>query len=116
MYLGIHYASDVLAGAMIGVAMVCGALKTEVIRSNVARPLLAFMDTRPQVFYAAAFLILFEMAVIFWDIRGPVLALLHRASSIPHSKALAVGLALVASLVGVGILVRRRLRVRGTYP
>lgn len=116
MYLGIHYASDILAGAMIGVAMVCGALKTEAIRSKVARPLLVFMDTKPQVFYAAAFLILFEMAVLFWDIRGPVLALLHRASTIPHSKVLAVGLILIASLVGMGILVRRRLRVRGPHP
>lgn len=65
MYLGIHYASDIVAGAGIGVAVLWAALKSERIRSIVTRPLLAFMEANPQVFYAAAFLVSFEMAAMF---------------------------------------------------
>jgi undecaprenyl-diphosphatase len=89
MYLGIHYASDVFVGAGIGVASVWAALKIEGIRSSVARPLLAFMQAKPQVFYTAAFLISFEMATMFWDIREPVRAVLH--ATLTHHIALGLG-------------------------
>jgi membrane-associated phospholipid phosphatase len=109
MYLGIHFASDVLAGAGIGVVAVWAALQIEALRTSIARPLLAFMEAKPQVFYAAAFLILFEMAVIFWDIREPVRAVLHVGSSLPHHTTLGVGLALFGCLCGIGFVVRHRL-------
>jgi membrane-associated phospholipid phosphatase len=108
MYLGIHYASDILVGAGIGVAALWAVLKIEGIRSIVARPLLAFMEAKPQVFYAAAFLVSFEMAAMFWDIREPVRAVLHAASTVPHHIALGVGLVLFGSLVAIGIAVRHR--------
>ncbi len=108
MYLGIHYASDIIVGAGIGVVTVWAALKIEGIRSIVARPLLAFMEAKPQVFYPAAFLISFEMASLFWDIREPVRAVLHAASTGPHHLAFGVGLVLFGSLVAIGIAVRHR--------
>lgn len=108
MYLGIHYASDILVGAGIGVVTVWAALKIEAIRWIVARPLLAFMEAKPQVFYPAAFLISFEMASLFWDIREPVRSVLHAASTGPHHLALGVGLMLFGSLVVIGMALRHR--------
>jgi membrane-associated phospholipid phosphatase len=69
IYLGYHYVSDVVVGAAIGVVVVWGLLRAEWLQSAVSSRVVAFADLRPDVFYAAAFLITFEMAVIFWDVR-----------------------------------------------
>src|SRR5215468_534485 len=80
MYLGIHYASDIVVGAGIGVASVWAALRVGWIQSHVASPLVAFAHEKPQLFYPAAYLVVFEMSSMFWDVRQPTRALLHAAS------------------------------------
>jgi undecaprenyl-diphosphatase len=113
LYLGIHYTSDVLTGTAIGIVTVWATLHIEEIRSFVANPILAFMEAKPQLFYTAAFLILFEMAMLFWDIQQPVHALLKTAGSSGHHRtALAVGLVLFASSCMSGIFIRRILMRR----
>src|SRR5207244_1362102 len=69
MYLGVHYASDVAAGAVIGVTVVWASLKVKWLQSRLATPVLALADLKPEVFYVAAFLVSFEMTVLFDDIR-----------------------------------------------
>lgn len=110
MYLGIHFVSDVVAGAAIGVAAVWAALRIEGIQARVARPLLGYMDAKPHVFYAAAFLIMFEMATVFWDIRESVRAGLHAVSTaLPHIGH-KLELLVACSLVVIGMVVRNALR------
>ena len=108
LYLGIHYVSDLAVGAAIGMLTVWASLKIKRVDSKVARPMLMFANAKPQVFYTLAFLGMFEMTTLFWDIQAPVHAALHAVSHVPHHKILAVGLVLLASLCVTWLAVLRR--------
>jgi len=69
LFLGEHWASDVAAGALIGIALVWASLKVEWIQSSFSTRLLALAEAKPGIFYAAAFLASFEMGTIFEDLR-----------------------------------------------
>lgn len=69
MFLGEHYASDIVVGAMIGIAVVWASLKIGWLQTTFASLLLSVADAHPGVFYAAAFAGAFEMGVIFEDLR-----------------------------------------------
>jgi PAP2 superfamily len=76
MYLGIHYASDMVVGGAIGISTVWFVLRSDLLQSIVAGRALAAMEMRPEWFYAIAFLLSFEMATVFGglrDIGHPVL-------------------------------------------
>ena len=79
MYLGIHYASDIVVGIVIGITMARLSLRSDLLQSIVARRFLAATETRPEWFYAIAFLISFEMATVFAGSRTAGRALLHVA-------------------------------------
>ena len=73
IYLGIHYPSDLRAGAVIGIICV-SVLTTQMARqTRFAQPIMALVSAceqrRPQLFYAAAFIVSFEMATVFLDVR-----------------------------------------------
>jgi hypothetical protein len=84
IYLGYHFASDVVAGAVIGSAVVWAVLRAEKLQSAFAPGAVAFADARPHAFYAAAFLISYEMATVFWDIRMLELKLAHAVRMLAH--------------------------------
>ena len=69
MFLGEHYASDIVVGAAIGIAVVWASLKIGWLQTTFASLLLSFADAHPGVFYAAAFAGAFEMGVTFEDLR-----------------------------------------------
>jgi undecaprenyl-diphosphatase len=94
MYYGIHYASDMVAGAAIGIAVVWILLKTGWLRSRLAPLALAAAGTIPALFYAVAFLVSYEMTVMFDDIREVGRELIHAARIGPHHEI--VGLTLIA--------------------
>jgi undecaprenyl-diphosphatase len=100
LYLGIHYLSDCVVGAAIGAATVWATLRVDWIQSRVSGPLLTTAHLKPHVFYPVAYLVVFEMTAIFWDIREPVHAFLHSASSGPHHKAID-SIVLLAGLLAV---------------
>jgi undecaprenyl-diphosphatase len=60
IYLGIHYPSDILAGGLIGIAVVSLAT-SETIRTHVTQRALVWMRIYPQWFYAALFLVTYQM-------------------------------------------------------
>jgi membrane-associated phospholipid phosphatase len=97
MFLGVHYASDVVAGAAIGIVLVWASLKVGWLQSVFAMRLLAFAKAKPEVFYAAAFLASFEMGVLFDDIRGGARAVFNIAN-LEHSKFTHGDLAALAAL------------------
>jgi len=76
MYLGLHHASDVVVGSTIGIAMVWLSLRSTWLQS-LARRALAAMEKKPEWFYGIAFLVCYEMATIFAELRLAGRALLH---------------------------------------
>jgi membrane-associated phospholipid phosphatase len=100
MFLGLHYASDVAAGAVIGIVLVWASLKVGWLQSVLATHLLAWAEAKPEVFYAAAFLASFEMGVLFEDIREGARALFHTAD-VEYGKFIHAGF---SALAAVGFL------------
>lgn len=76
IYLGIHYASDIVVGAAIGIAMAWISLKSNLLRPIVRRITLA-ADAFPERFYPIAFLVSFQMATVFAGLRNLGNAAIH---------------------------------------
>jgi undecaprenyl-diphosphatase len=68
VYLGLHYPTDILAGAAIGVVMTYFLTTTEMRRRISAWPL-AQMKRTPASFYALLFVLSYLIATLFVDLR-----------------------------------------------
>jgi undecaprenyl-diphosphatase len=64
IYVGIHYPSDILAGALLGCSFASLATFTS-IRKSVTAPILRMLTGYPTLFYACLFLVTFEFAIVF---------------------------------------------------
>lgn len=69
IYLGLHYPSDLMAGAVIGIASACLVSGTR-LREVIARPLLNLETKYPAAFYAAFFVFTYQLATLFDDLRA----------------------------------------------
>jgi len=67
-YLGFHYPTDLLVGALIGVLCVVVCTRPAV-RGLLVRPAWRFLDRYPGLFYAGMFFLTFELATLFDSIR-----------------------------------------------
>jgi len=67
-YLGFHYPTDLIVGALLGVAAVLAASAAP-IRERIARPVLALAARRPGAFHALLFLVTLQVANMFEAIR-----------------------------------------------
>lgn len=72
VYMGIHYPTDILAGACIGVGIGCLS-KNRAIQGAVARTMMPWLRNHPDWFYGLLFLLTFQIAVVFDPIREIVL-------------------------------------------
>ncbi|HMA00684.1 MAG TPA: phosphatase PAP2 family protein [Steroidobacteraceae bacterium] len=68
VYLGLHYPSDILAGAFIGVFFGCLA-NLEPLRTRLSAPALRWADIHPPSFYAFLFFFTEGMLTLFGDER-----------------------------------------------
>lgn len=68
VYLGLHYPSDLLAGALIGIVIAI-ALNLPSVRTAIAAPILRLRDWMPTLFNVLFFLTMFEMGVLFNEVR-----------------------------------------------
>ena len=64
VYLGLHYPTDVIAGAALG-AIITYLMTREALRARFARPLLHGMQRFPALGYTMAFLLCFELITQF---------------------------------------------------
>jgi membrane-associated phospholipid phosphatase len=124
LFLGEHYLSDIVAGGAIGIAMVWLSVRSEWLRSSLATRVLSRMDANPGIFYASAFLVCFEMGVLFNDVRCTARYLFHasRAAlsqgtlhSLPAAGAL-LGLVMIAGFAVVRASNWFHLRVQPDRP
>ncbi|RXZ32883.1 phosphatase PAP2 family protein [Oxalobacteraceae bacterium CAVE-383] len=68
MYLGLHYATDIIAGAFLGVACVLLFNGRAVVRLY-ERPYQSLLDRYPAAFQTVLFLICIELSMTFDDVR-----------------------------------------------
>jgi len=68
VYFGVHYPSDVLVGALIGIGVTI-ALERPRVRNLVASPVLALKERAPTCFSFLMFLFTFETANLFANLR-----------------------------------------------
>jgi hypothetical protein len=110
MFLGEHYLTDIAVGAAIGIALVIFSLRSKWLQRIFTSPILRLMEAKPQIFYATAFLILFEMAALFDDVRVAARGLFHVLRSGHARELFPVALAGFGflALVAIVAFVRRR--------
>jgi membrane-associated phospholipid phosphatase len=76
VFLGIHYPSDIVVGALIGIATSV-VVNREAIRQWLAAPVLAWEVSHPPYFYGLFFLALAEMSGGFPNTRRIGVAIVH---------------------------------------
>jgi undecaprenyl-diphosphatase len=115
IYLGIHFPSDVVIGAAVGI--VCAFVLGWMANRRITAEVLRIEQQYPSWFYAAMFLITYEFASLFDDVRQMMhgtMAVLHAIGfhSVGLIGALAVAAGLLVILLGALSLVLHR---RGTH-
>ncbi len=76
LYLGLHYPTDLLVGLALGVGIAC-VMNVPRLRAATARPFLVLAARYPGVFFGAAFLLSFELATQFDELRLLAFGLTH---------------------------------------
>jgi undecaprenyl-diphosphatase len=68
IYLGLHYPTDIFAGAALGIGTVALAVQ-DGIRRPLARAVLDWPQRRPALFYALFFIVTYQIATLFFGLR-----------------------------------------------
>lgn len=69
VYLGLHYPTDIVAGAFIGSGLTYVVVKNERITARIEESVTAWLGKAPGLFYAAFFLLTYQIATLFNDGR-----------------------------------------------
>src|SRR5215469_9448678 len=68
VYLGYHYPTDILAGALLGIG-IASLSKVTALRKMIAQPGMRWLRSHPASFYASAFLVTAQISLVFDPLR-----------------------------------------------
>jgi undecaprenyl-diphosphatase len=69
VYLGIHYPTDILVGALIGIITTIIVIKSQISDRYISKPAMLWEKKNPSSFYMCFFLVTYQIVVLFNDIR-----------------------------------------------
>ena len=69
VYAGQHYPTDILSGALVGIVIGLVSQRRG-LRERLGGPLLTWSERHPASFYACLFLVTFQIATMFTDLRA----------------------------------------------
>jgi undecaprenyl-diphosphatase len=69
VYVGLHYPTDILGGALIGMIVVA-IYNIPYFRSKISGKLLSYSETHPAAFYTTFFVLSMQIVTLFSDSRG----------------------------------------------
>ena len=70
VYVGFHYPTDIIGGALIGSSITWGLVNGPRVTSYLVRPAMRWLETHPSSFYAAFFLLTYQIADMFDGARA----------------------------------------------
>lgn len=70
--VGIHYPGDVIAGALIGIAIALAVIRSAFMQKRVAAPIMLAEHRVPAIFYSVLLITLFEVGTLFDFVRESV--------------------------------------------
>lgn len=83
IYLGLHYPTDIIAGAIIGMTIGWLANKSIII-GNISQSVLSWERSRPSIFYPVFFLVTYQIADMFVSSRALALEIIQLLKSLNH--------------------------------
>jgi len=101
LYLGLHWPSDLIAGAIIGAAsagLFFWLAETRIYDRWIGGPVLRLENRYPAIFYSCAFAALYEIAIMFTDVRYAM----HHSGflfQLPPAELAAIGIFAAAMMI-----------------
>jgi undecaprenyl-diphosphatase len=86
VYFGIHFPSDILAGALLGIGL-GSAFAVDKWRKSVGRPSLRWLEHSPATFLPCLFLATFVVATNFDPLRTVVVFSINATKAYAHTPA-----------------------------
>lgn len=83
LYFGLHYPSDLIGGALIGVALVFAISPFQKVRLTISSFITDAEQTNPAMFYTIGFLVLYEVTELFDSFRAFAIYVFHVIRHIP---------------------------------
>jgi len=69
IYLGYHYPTDIVAGALIGASITAFFNYSAVIKNKISQWIMPFSKDYPALFYSFLFIVTYQIADLFWGSR-----------------------------------------------